>query len=122
MEGGVLWPCRYCGERFFDLSEHYPSCAAKRRAEAAVDLRRLETMEAEARPAFEPRGQRGGNGMGWPRDWPDRANDDEAVRRFLTPPPVEARVKGKGGRPRKHADRRAYMRGYMRARRAKVIS
>jgi hypothetical protein len=99
MEGGVLWPCRYCGERFPDLSEHYPGCAAKRRAGAAADLRRLEEMEAVVRPV------------------PILVADPD---RTIVVMPPKAKVKGKGGRPRRHADRRGYMRAYMRARRAKA--
>jgi hypothetical protein len=94
MEGGVEWPCRYCGGRFPDLSEHYPGCVAKRRVSAEADLRRLEAMEA-ARPTF---------GLLTTAATPSGG----AV--------VEASVapRSKGGRPRKHADRRAYMRAYMR--------
>jgi hypothetical protein len=101
MEGGVEWPCRYCGGWFVDLSEHYPKCEARRRAEALADLRRLEAMEAAGLVPII---------VADPVD-PDRT--------LVVMPP---KVKGKGGRPRKHADRLAYMKAYMRARRAKVIS
>jgi hypothetical protein len=71
-------------------------------------LRRLEEMEAAAAPGVVSEA------------FKEAAVSGQAFikgGRVLKSEEVLAPVKGKGGRPRKHADRRAYMRAYMRARR-----
>jgi hypothetical protein len=56
LEGGVLWPCRYCGGRFADLSEHFPICERKKGKLTPVpasEARRSEVSAAFDRKAYQ---------------------------------------------------------------------
>lgn len=98
LEGSHPWPCKYCGGSFYDLSEHFPTCPGKRRAD---DLKRLDLMEGElAKPALA-------------------LPSPQVVPVNQYPPPVKAKA-GFDRAAYHKAYMKTYMRAYMRKRRGKT--